>query len=93
MRSGLRLVSTPNHAPLRYEQTQKLSIQSEPLANELKATLGATSLPLNIFVNDDRLGFEGFAVNPLDHERDLVVCVESVPVSFERFFGTVKKSA
>ena len=47
-------------------------------------------MTLNIFVNDNRLGFEGFAINPLDHQGNLVVCIESVPVNLERFFGRVE---
>ena len=44
-------------------------------------------LKLHVLIHDNCLRFEGFAVDPLDHQGDFVVFVESVPVSLERFFG------
>ena len=47
-------------------------------------------LKLHVLIHDKCLGLEGLLVNPLDHQRHLVVLVEGGPVLLERIFGIVE---
>ena len=52
--------------------------------------IGTCFADLHVLIDDEGLGLEGLLVDPLDHQRNLVVLVQGGPVLLERVFGVVE---
>ena len=51
---------------------------------------GTCFADLHVLIDNQGLGLEGLLVDPLDHQRNLVVLVQGGPVLLERVFGVVE---